>query len=90
MFAMVKYWVLILVLSLLLALSGHAQDWEKVKSRGMMEFVVVAKEKEADENVYLDAIKQICTQGEYCRIMFVTAQKLRAASVGKSGMLLDI
>ena len=65
-----KHWIPIIVLSLLLPLSGHAQDWEKVKSRGMMEFVVVAKDKEADENVYLDAIKQICPQGEYCRIMF--------------------
>ena len=70
MFAIFKYWILTIVLFLLLLSAGHAQDWEKIKSRGMMEFVVVAKEKEADENVYLHAIKQICTQGEYCRIMF--------------------
>ncbi len=53
-----------------------AKDWEKVKTQGKMEFVVVSKEKEADEDVYIDAIRNLCKRGQFCKVMFWSDRSL--------------
>jgi hypothetical protein len=57
------------------SICAYAADWEKVGSRGMMEFVVIAKEHEANEKAYLDIISNICMPGEFCHVMFWTDKK---------------
>lgn len=48
----------------------HAQDWIVAGKRGIMTFVVVSKEREKDETVYKEAIKSLCTDNDFCKIMF--------------------
>jgi len=48
----------------------YAQDWSVAGQRGMMTFVVVAKEKEKEESVYKEVIQDLCIEGEFCKILF--------------------
>jgi hypothetical protein len=48
----------------------YAQDWNIAGKRGMMTFVVVAKEREKEENLYKEVIEDLCKEGEFCKIMF--------------------
>lgn len=41
----------------------------------MMTFVVIKKEREKDETIYLEAIKSICSEGEFCKILFWSNQE---------------
>lgn len=52
----------------------YAQDWNVSGKRGMMTFVVIKKEREKDETIYLEAIKSICSEGEFCKILFWSNQ----------------
>ena len=53
----------------------YAQDWNVSGKRGMMTFVVIKKEREKDETIYLEAIKSICSEGEFCKILFWSNQE---------------
>lgn len=58
------------LLLIFFSLPVYAADWEHVGSRGMMEFVVVAKENIAEKKIYLDAIDSICAPNQFCHVMF--------------------
>jgi hypothetical protein len=53
---------------------GQAQSrqkyWQLVRTQGMMRLVLVTKSKERDRSVYQEAIKSLCTPGEYCYVLF--------------------
>jgi len=62
------------LLIILDAAPSHAQsrqkDWELVRNQGMMRLVLVSKAKERDRSVYQDAIRSVCTPGQYCWVLF--------------------
>lgn len=60
----------LILLYLIFPLKLYAQDWHLAGTRGIMNFVVVSKEREADKDVYLEAIQSICKVGENCKIIF--------------------
>lgn len=62
--------ILIIFISFLISTSSYAQDWIVAGKRGIMTFVVVSKEREKDETVYKEAIQSLCTDNDFCKIMF--------------------
>ncbi len=60
----------IFLVSFLVSMFLHAQDWIVAGKRGIMTFVVVSKEREKDESVYKEAIQSLCTDNDFCKIMF--------------------
>ena len=70
MFFWLKRFALMFIVFFIFSTFLHAQDWIVAGKRGIMTFVVVSKERERDENVYKDAIQEICADNEYCKIMF--------------------
>ena len=63
-----------MLLIALVTAPGHTQsrqkDWQLVRTQGMMKLVLVTKPKERDRSIYQDAIKSLCTPGEYCYVLF--------------------
>jgi hypothetical protein len=49
---------------------SRQKDWQLVRTQGMMRLVLVARPKERDRSLYQDAIKSLCTPGEYCYVLF--------------------
>lgn len=66
--------IYLILLYLIFPVKLSAQDWHLVGTRGIMNFVVVSKEREADKDVYLDAIQSICKVGENCKVIFWTSE----------------
>jgi hypothetical protein len=65
--------IAVLLIALVTALGqakSRQKDWQLVRTQGMMRLVLVVKPKERDRSVYQDAIKTLCTPGEYCYILF--------------------
>ncbi len=52
------------------------KNWELVRTQGMMKLVHIANTKEGDRAVYQDAIRSLCTAGEYCSIGFWSTRAL--------------
>ena|SRR6266480_4484827 len=56
--------------------SAVRENWELVRTQAMTKLVYVTKAKEADRTVYQDAIRSLCTAGEYCYIGFWSTRGL--------------
>ncbi len=50
--------------------SGASQDFELVRTQGMMQLVLVNKSRESDPDVYKQAIASLCPTGDYCYLHF--------------------
>jgi hypothetical protein len=75
---MMFFWIyrllIIFIGTLFLSTFLYAQDWTVSGKRGMMTFVVIKKEREKDETIYREVIKNICSEGEFCKILFWSNQ----------------
>lgn len=60
----------VIAFATLLPFESYAKDWELVRTQGKMLLVVVDKAKEANEQIYQDAIRALCVPGKICSIQF--------------------
>lgn len=60
------------------------RNWELVRTQGMMKLVHVAKANENDRSVYRNAIRSLCSAGEYCYISFWSTRALVPARLPMS------
>lgn len=70
MFFLCYRFLVVCVMMLFLSNFLYAQDWSVAGKRGMMTFVVVAKEREKEESIYKEVIQDLCIDGEFCKILF--------------------
>ncbi len=60
----------IAVIRLVAVPQADTSGWELLRTQGMMQFVLVAKPREADPAVYRRAIRALCKPGKHCFLLF--------------------
>jgi hypothetical protein len=75
-----KILLIAMLLVVLVTAPGRTQsrqkEWQLIRTQGMMKLVLVTKSKERDRSVYQDAIRSLCTPGDYCYVLFWSSRAL--------------
>ncbi len=64
-------------------------DWKRVGGQGMVQFVVVSKDKESDQSVYDAAIASLCHEDKFCFLWFWSDPESAATGIPMSDAALQ-
>jgi hypothetical protein len=49
---------------------ARAEDWNVVRTQGMVKLVVISKARERDYSLYKDAVRKLCPTDRHCGVQF--------------------